>query len=811
MISIAGTVRADNGCGYLGFTTEAGCVHPKVMVHLSGDAAAVLPTCLIELDLPASRSALLPEGSDRHAWAVQFPLMQKDISVEIGDGEGDAAEASFSVLRSKIDSRLLTKRNPALAAALRHAEDTCWTGRTRQLVHGVWPEGADAIIRWQAIYATDASEAVPKLSAMDTQGKPFPLSPIVMEDHLVPAERDHLLTERIVTFSCRVPAEAPDLIFRTELAGVEDTEGFSVLPGPEERRLLAETRGRIAGASGDPAYEHWLDCHRASWRDLELQRKVSKEEQDELPSMTVILHIAAEDIQKKPGQVRRAVRSLQQQTLFGLECIVAGTAEALAAAKGLLPADEGFAMQEIPDGPEGIKAALAQASGTYILLMDVSSFLEPDACWRFAEAIAVAQKQGKDEPALLYADSDEFAGGHFCNPSFKTFPNLGKLTSMDYFGPAVAVRHDVPEKVGWPSSACGELPYDLELRVMDQGLPVAHVAKVLSHRREHGSGDWSVHRRSLEDHFSRTGIAVSIADGPCPGTFRIRYKLPDTQPLVSIVIPSKDHVRLLSKCISSILEKSSYKNFEIVVVENNSTEPATFELYEKLKETDPRVQVVTWKPEGKTEGGFNYSAIVNAGAHAAKGEYLLFLNNDTEVMASDWLEELLGCFMRPEVGVAGAKLLFEDGLIQHAGMTANPNCDNAHFNQNLAADAWGYECSAVLPSDMNMVTGACQMTRRDVFERLGGYDEELAVGFNDSDYCLRVREAGYSVAFMPYALLHHREFSSRGREAADVRLKSRLLREKAYMIAKHPAFYAQGDETINENLDRFSNYFSLRW
>ena len=202
---------------------------------------------------------------------------------------------------------------------------------------------------------------------------------------------------------------------------------------------------------------------------------------------------------------------------------------------------------------------------------------------------------------------------------------------------------------------------------------------------------------------------------------------------------------------------------------------------------------------------------MNAGARAAKGEYLLFLNNDTEVIAADWLEELLGCFMRKEVGAAGAKLLFEDGLIQHAGMTANPNCDNAHFNQNLAADAWGYECSAALPSDMNMVTGACQMTRRDIFEQLGGYDEELAVGFNDSDYCLRVREAVYAVAFTPYALLHHREFSSRGREAADIRLKSRLLQEKAYMIAKHPAFYAQGDETINENLDRFSNYFSLRW
>ena len=190
---------------------------------------------------------------------------------------------------------------------------------------------------------------------------------------------------------------------------------------------------------------------------------------------------------------------------------------------------------------------------------------------------------------------------------------------------------------------------------------------------------------------------------------------------------------------------------------------------------------------------------------------MLFLNNDTEVIAPEWVDELVGCFSRPEVGVAGAKLLYQDGLIQHAGMTVNPNCDNAHFNQNLSAHAWGFECSAALPSDVNMVTGACQMTRKDVFEQLGGYDEQLAVGFNDGDFCLRAREAGYAVAFTPYALLYHREFSSRGREALDIRLKSRLLQEKAYVIAAHPDFYAKGDDTINANLDHFSNYFSLRW
>lgn len=804
-----GLCRGDNGCGYLGFTTGSSVDQPELGVCLADGARDSLPFCLVELDLPSSRSALAPNNLSDRAWAVQFPLMQRAVTITVNDGKDGQSQLSFSPMESKVRSRLLSHRNPALAASLRHAEDTCWTGRTRLLLNGVWPAGDGVVLRWQAIYASDNSDAMPRLFAIDTKGNKCPLSPIVMEDHVVPSERDGLLRERIVTFSVKVAEEPRDLVFYTKLEGLQYSEGFATLAGSRMIDMLNETRSRIAGAAGDPAYEHWLDCHRSSWRDLQLQRAASAEFRAELPSMTVLLHVRASEIRKNPVQVASVVKSVQKQTMAGIQKLVVGSEDALQLLKHHMQGNfELDFLKTTGDETASISEAISVATGSYVLVCGANAALEPDACWRFAEKIASSEKA----PALLYADSDQFLNGHFCSPSFKTFPNLGKLRSMDYFGPVVVVRKDVPEAVGWPSVSVGGLQYDLELRVMERALPVAHVPRVLSHELSRDGDDIFVQRRrALEQHLERTETSASIENGPLPGTFRIWYKLDAPLLLVSIIIPNRDHADLLSKCVESILSKTSYENYEIVIVENNSSEEATFELYRKLKEQSSRIRVVRWESRGKSEDGFNYSAIVNAGARAARGSFLLFLNNDTEVISPGWVDELLGCFGRPDAGVAGAKLLYQDGLIQHAGMTVNPNCDNAHFNQNLTADALGYECSAALPSDVNMVTGACQMTRKDVFERLGGYDEELAVGFNDGDYCLRAREAGYAVTFTPYALLYHREFSSRGREVLDVRLRHRLLQEKAYVVSAHSSFYANGDDTINANLDRFSGYFSMRW
>ena len=220
------------------------------------------------------------------------------------------------------------------------------------------------------------------------------------------------------------------------------------------------------------------------------------------------------------------------------------------------------------------------------------------------------------------------------------------------------------------------------------------------------------------------------------------------------------------------------------------------------------MRVLTWSP-ARTQAPFNYSAVVNHGVNHSHGDYVCVLNNNTEVIEPSWLEEMMGQLMRPEVGLVGAKLLFSDDTIQHVGMVANPDANLCHVCRNLAADEFGAGFAAVMPGDYAMVTGACQMVERALFEDLGGYDEGFAVGYNDADFCLRVGEAGYAVAVAERAVLYHREFATRRREACDARLKPRLMAERSRMVERHPDFFCRLDPMLSPNVDPFSAYFEL--
>lgn len=274
----------------------------------------------------------------------------------------------------------------------------------------------------------------------------------------------------------------------------------------------------------------------------------------------------------------------------------------------------------------------------------------------------------------------------------------------------------------------------------------------------------------------------------------MRYALPKPAPLVSIVIPTKDHVETLNACVMSIAENATYANYEIVLMENNSEDPETFAHYEALPErvtaaSDGKgvARVVYWP------GEFNYSKIINFGVEHAKGDYLLLLNNDTEVISPCFIEEMMGYLQRPDAGVVGAKLYFADHLVQHAGIVVGVRGALVHANQDFSAKREGYLARAVRPGNFSAVTGACQMVRRDVFEQVGGYNEEFAVGFNDADFCLRVWEAGYRAIFTPYAELYHYEFTSRGREEANEEKMRRWKREQALFMQRWPEFFLTGD------------------
>ncbi len=314
-------------------------------------------------------------------------------------------------------------------------------------------------------------------------------------------------------------------------------------------------------------------------------------------------------------------------------------------------------------------------------------------------------------------------------------------------------------------------------------------------------------RLALERHMASRGVCARVEEAPQPFVYRVRYGLPEPAPLVSVIIPSRDHADMLRECVGSLFERSTYRAFEVIVVENHSVEPETFELYDELAQVHgPAFRVLD---VSDAVDGFNYSRLINLGAAAAAGEYLLLLNNDTEARSPDFMAEMLGYLQRPEVGVVGAKLYFRDGLTQHAGMLVGPHGAVCHPNQDFEPPREGYLSRAVRPGNFSAVTGACQMVRKSMFDEVGGYDEAFAVGFNDVDFCFRVRETGRLVTFTPYAELFHYEFVSRGREVVDTVKLERWKREQALFTARWPEPFLEGDSYSNPNLDPDSVYYGL--
>ena len=428
-----------------------------------------------------------------------------------------------------------------------------------------------------------------------------------------------------------------------------------------------------------------------------------------------------------------------------------------------------------------------------------------------------------ERPQVLFCDEDMFQKtGEWGQPVFKTRLNVDLLYSHNCVTHFLMVEKALIDRIGMsPEDVAGAQDYDLTLRCLAAGARFEHIAHVLYHWRVHpgstadGSADSKPYaieagRLALQRHFDALGVHGTVEEIETPFVYRMRYALSEPAPLVSIVIPTKDHVETLDACVMSIAQKATYTNYEIVLVENNSEDRETFAYYETLpehvataSEGKGSARVVYWP------GEFNYSQIINFGVKHAKGDYLLLLNNDTEVISPDFIEEMMGYLQRPDAGVVGAKLYFADHLVQHAGILVGVRGALAHANQDFSAKREGYLARAVRPGNFSAVTGACQMVRRDVFEQVGGYNEEFAVGFNDADFCLRLWEAGSRTVFTPYAELYHYEFTSRGREEANEEKLCRWKREQALFMQRWPEFFLTGDPWLGSNLSLDSEYFSL--
>lgn len=458
---------------------------------------------------------------------------------------------------------------------------------------------------------------------------------------------------------------------------------------------------------------------------------------------------------------------------------------------------------------ENTNACIEMATGDYIALLDHDDLLHPAALHEVMKAIC---EQSAD---FIYTDENTFhekPEDAYC-PHFKPDFAPDTLRSYNYICHLTVFQRALIEQLGeaFRAKCDGSQDYDLVLRLTEKAEHIVHIPEILYYWRSHGISVASditakpytimAAKLALTEHLERIGLNGVILDARIPSTYRIAYEIKDT-PLVSIIIPNKDHVDDLRKCIESIQTKSTYSNWEIVIVENNSVERETFDYYEELQR-DRRIQVVFW------EGPFNYSAINNFGMEYTQGTHLLLLNNDVEIITADWIEEMLMFSQRNDVGAVGAMLYYPDETVQHAGVILGIGGVGGHAHKYFRRGDNGYMSRMAIVQNYTAVTAACMMIRREVWDTVNGLDESFAVAFNDVDLCMRIRRAGYLIVWTPYAELYHYESRSRGLE--DTPEKQRRFSEEVRRFQTRWAKELEkGDPYYNPNFTLDREDFSLR-
>ncbi len=458
---------------------------------------------------------------------------------------------------------------------------------------------------------------------------------------------------------------------------------------------------------------------------------------------------------------------------------------------------------------ENTNECIKLASGEYIALFDHDDILHPSALFEVANVI---EKQHAD---YIYTDENTFSESPHdaYNPHFKPDFSPDTLRSYNYICHFSVFSRKLLDSVGYFNKEYdGSQDYDLILRLTEKAKNIVHIPKILYYWRAHKNSvaggvaakpyTVSAAKKALKAHLERTGLDGEVLDSKVLTTYRIKYEI-KANPLISIIIPTKDHIDDLKKCLDSIYSKSTYENFEIIIVENNSTECAAFEYYEQLKSLHDNLRVVIW------EDKFNYSAINNFGAKYANGEYVLLLNNDVEVITPNWLEEMLMFAQRSDVGAAGAMLYYPDKTIQHAGVILGIGGVAGHSHKYFDANADGYFARATIAQNLSACTAACLMIRKAVFEEIGGLDEGYSVAFNDVDLCMAIRKKGYLIVFTPYSALYHYESKSRGSEDTPEKQR-RFASEVERFKSKWQAELDKGDPYYNPNLTLVKEDFSFK-
>ena len=801
-------MRAANELWTRYFTEEGSCAaravtacqcrgDGKLYVECAVDAA---PFSVLEArafshgrEVPVGAYPLSGDGGNQ-VWAFELPWLASpsvDIRVRPDGRACEQATVSVRFSMSKWISRIGYRLRADRCAAMRDVEQGFTRGRYQLSVDKRFPDGSDAIwrlcVRW-----VGPNELEPRISFADGFGAPLDLPCESLEFQRA---ADETAGENRLFISVRAVASCNHFIVVASDEACVVKSGFAVVDPTVDEAFTAGAVEFMKTAGDDEAYRAWLQGQGLEQGALDAQRGLSElaGQMDGSVSFSVVVDTLGTD---EPA-CAKTLKSLAAQTYGNWNVLVMGRQ----ACASLEVASAVPRVQWVPEtGARRFDEAVERADGSYLLFLEAGDTLEPDALSCFANSAC----GGAD---VVFSDEDvAVAPGLFGQVNFKSCLNPDLLYSRNWMGSSFAMRRDLLLKM---PSCCKEAQlawgYDRILRAYELEARFQAIPRVLLHAARSYEGDNFVaaRRAALKAHLSRRGIAAEVEQGPMRGSARVRYDVPEPLPLVSVVIPSKDQAGLLEACVRSLLERSSYAALEVLVVENNSELPETAARYAALENEFSQVKVVHWP------GKFNFSAIVNFGVSHASGDVLLILNNDTELIEPDSITEMVGLLQRPEVGVVGAKLLFKDGLVQHAGIGVGMCGAVVHVNQNRSVDDGGYQGRACLTGDFTAVTGACQMVRRSVFQEVGGYDEAFAVGFNDIDFCMRLQEAGYLAAFTPYAQFYHYEFASRGRELADEGKLLRWKRELALFTQRWPDPFTEGDPFTSPNLSRDSVYYQL--
>ena len=764
--------------------------------------------CLLFLDEAKNNK------TDKISWIVVAPQYIKQTLVfSLVDSEGvvtSSQEKTLSLKKAKWLSRYNYRANREAAFEIRNYDTERDFDLVRIDLYECISDGEKDIFHGALHIQNDIKSAV-ELQCCSEAGE------VVSSDFVHIGEREETLAPyssrkyRKIFFSIKVNKNSHLRVFQVldEDSG-ELLRGFKAIEHDQYEKIEKESELYSLNAQVDPGYHQWFIEHRATPIYVKAQREYRFSQKNKFSIIVPLF--------KTPlNFFDEMVASVKGQSYEDWELVLVNAS----------PEDSALAQraeEETKNDPR-IKVVILEsnlgitlntnkgveaATGDFVCFFDHDDILELDLLFEYARAI-----ESNSEIDLLYCDEDKLLEDAFYSqPFFKPDFSIDLLRNNNYICHMLTVRKSVLDSLPKAGSEFdGAQDHNLTLKVAEVARVVHHVPKVLYHWRMSASSTAAnadskpyatiAGIKAVSDHLKRLGIKAKVEQSRRPFTYKITYDVAG-EPLVSIIIPSKDAVNLLDTCIKSIIEKTTYANYEIVIIENNSTDEKTFDYYDEITSRYEFVRVIKWDYE------FNFSKLMNFGAKHANGEYLVLLNNDTELLSADWIERMLGICQREEVGIVGVRLLYKDDTIQHAGLCVTGGVAG-HLNRALPKGNWGYFALADAEQNFSAVTAACLMVQKSLFNEVGGFTEELAVAFNDVDFCLKVRESGKLIVYTPEVELYHYESISRGEEDS-LQKKIRFHREVAYMNNKWAAYYMAGDPYINENFDMtepYNRYYRL--